>query len=37
MAIAPMEALKDYRYTYFGFQSHPTAKEPWQADRKSVV
>lgn len=37
MAIAPMEALKDYRYTYFGFQSHPTTKEPWQATPMMAV
>ena len=37
MAISPLEALKDYRYTYFGFQSHPTDKDPWQATPMMAV
>lgn len=37
MAISPVEALKDYRYTYFGFQSHPTDKDPWQATPMMAV
>lgn len=31
MAISIYEALNDHRYVYFGFYSHPTEKEPWQA------
>lgn len=31
MTISIYEALNDYRYIYFGFQSHPTDKNPWQA------
>ena len=31
MAISAIEALQKHRYVYFGFQSHPTEKEPWQA------
>lgn len=29
--ISAMEALHNHRYTYFGFESHPTEKDPWQA------
>lgn len=35
--ISALEALEDYRYTYFGFQSHPTAEEPWQATPMMAV
>lgn len=31
MTITPLEALDKHRYVYFGFQSHPTDKDPWQA------
>ncbi|NMV51891.1 hypothetical protein FOL86_01835, partial [Lactobacillus reuteri] len=31
MAISALEALEQHRYVYFGFESHPTEKEPWQA------
>lgn len=31
MSISPLEALEEHRYVYFGFSSHPTDKEPWQA------
>lgn len=29
--ISALEALNNHRYTYFGFESHPTEKDPWQA------
>ena len=29
--ISALQALQDHRYVYFGFQSHPTDKDPWQA------
>lgn len=35
--ISPLEALDNYRYTYFGFQSHPTDKDPWQATPMMAV
>ena len=31
MAISVLEALEQHRYVYFGFESHPTEKDPWQA------
>lgn len=31
MPITALEALENHRYFYFGFQSHPTADQPWQA------
>lgn len=31
MAISALDALKNHRYFYFGFQSHPTQSDPWQA------
>lgn len=31
MAISVLEALEQHRYVYFGFESHPTDKDPWQA------
>lgn len=31
MTISVLEALEQHRYVYFGFESHPTEKEPWQA------
>lgn len=31
MVISALEALDKYRYTYFGFMSHPTDKNPMQA------
>ena len=37
MAISIYEALHDHRYTYFGFQSHPTDKDPWQATPTMAV
>lgn len=37
MAIPIYEALNDYRYVYFGFQSHPTDKDPWQATPMMAV
>lgn len=35
--ISPLEALENYRYTYFGFMSHPTDKNPWQATPMMAV
>ena len=35
--ITPLEALENYRYTYFGFMSHPTPKDPWQATPMMAV
>ena len=35
--ISPLEALENYRYTYFGFMSHPTEKNPWQATPMMAV
>lgn len=29
--ISAIDALHNHRYTYFGFESHPTEKDPWQA------
>lgn len=29
--ISALEAFNNHRYTYFGFESHPTEKDPWQA------
>ena len=37
MAISIYEALHDHRYTYFGFQSYPTDKNPWQATPTMAV
>lgn len=37
MAISTIEALQNYRYVYFGFQSHPTPKNPWQATPTMAV
>ena len=31
MTISVLEALEQHRYVYFGFESHPTDKDPWQA------
>lgn len=31
MTVSVLEALEQHRYVYFGFESHPTEKEPWQA------
>lgn len=31
MTISVLEALEQHRYVYFGFESHPTEKKPWQA------
>lgn len=31
MTISVLEALEQHRYVYFGFESHPTEKDPWQA------
>ncbi|NDO57207.1 hypothetical protein FMM70_04265 [Lactobacillus reuteri] len=31
MTVSVLEALEQHRYVYFGFESHPTVKEPWQA------
>ena len=31
MTISVLEAIEQHRYIYFGFESHPTEKEPWQA------
>lgn len=31
MAISVLEALEQHRYVYFGFESHPTEEDPWQA------
>lgn len=36
-AISTLSALQDYRYVYFGFQSHPTDKDPWQATPTMAV
>ncbi len=35
--ISALEALDQYRYTYFGFMSHPTDKDPWQATPMMAV
>lgn len=37
MAISVGSALQDYRYVYFGFQSHPTSTNPWQATPTMAV
>lgn len=37
MAISVGSALQDYRYVYFGFQSHPTSDNPWQATPTMAV
>src|SRR5699024_11067730 len=31
MTISVLEALEQHRYVYFGFESHPTDKDPWKA------
>ncbi|HJG17362.1 MAG TPA: hypothetical protein K8V45_03900, partial [Limosilactobacillus vaginalis] len=31
MTISVLDALQNHRYTYFGFKSQPTDKDPWQA------
>ena len=31
MTISVLEALEQHRYVYFGFESHPSDKDPWQA------
>lgn len=31
MTISVLEALEQHRYVYFGFESHPTDKDTWQA------
>lgn len=31
MVVSIYEALHDHRYVYFGFDSHPTKDNPWQA------
>lgn len=31
MTISATEAINYHRYFYFGFESHPTDKDPWQA------
>lgn len=31
MAITELQALEEHRYFYFGFESHPTEDNPWQA------
>ena len=31
MTISALDALQNHRYTYFGFKSRPTDKDPWQA------
>ncbi|MCM1235147.1 MAG: phage tail protein [Ruminococcus flavefaciens] len=31
MAISALQAIDNHRYFYFGFESHPTDKEPYQA------
>lgn len=31
MTVSVLEALEQHRYVYFGFESHPTDKDPWQA------
>lgn len=36
-AISTLSALQDYRYVYFGFQSHPTDEDPWQATPTMAV
>lgn len=31
MTISVLESLEQHRYVYFGFESHPSDKDPWQA------